>query len=31
VCITTGAEEAIFDVMMTVLGPGDEALLPDPG
>ena len=31
VCITTGAEEAIFDVMMTILGPGDEALLPDPG
>lgn len=30
VCITTGAEEAIFDVMMTILGPGDEALLPDP-
>src|SRR5438552_7830787 len=31
VCITTGAEEAIFSVMMTILGPGDEALLPDPG
>lgn len=31
VCVTTGAEEAIFTVMMTVLGPGDEALLPDPG
>jgi aspartate/methionine/tyrosine aminotransferase len=31
VCITTGAEEAIFDVMMTILGSGDEALLPDPG
>lgn len=31
VCVTTGAEEAIFDVMMTILGPGDEALLPDPG
>jgi aspartate/methionine/tyrosine aminotransferase len=31
VCITTGAEEAIFDVMMTILDPGDEALLPDPG
>ena len=31
VCVTTGAEEAIFAVMMTVLGPGDEALLPDPG
>ncbi len=31
VCVTTGAEEAIFAVMMTILGPGDEALLPDPG
>ena len=31
VCVTTGAEEAIFGVMMTILGPGDEALLPDPG
>ncbi len=31
VCVTTGAEEALFAVMMTVLDPGDEALLPDPG
>ena len=31
VCVTTGAEEAIFAVMMTILGPGDEALLPNPG
>jgi aminotransferase len=31
VCVTTGAEEAIFAAMMTILGPGDEALLPDPG
>jgi aspartate aminotransferase len=31
VCVTTGAEEALFAVMMTILGPGDEALLPDPG
>ncbi len=31
VCVTTGAEEAIFATMMTLLGPGDEALLPDPG
>ncbi|HKA18069.1 MAG TPA: aminotransferase class I/II-fold pyridoxal phosphate-dependent enzyme, partial [Blastocatellia bacterium] len=31
VCITSGAEEAVFAVMMTVLGPGDDALLPDPG
>src|SRR5215510_12647907 len=29
VCVTTGAEEAIFAAMMTILGPGDEALLPD--
>jgi aspartate/methionine/tyrosine aminotransferase len=31
VCVTTGAEEALFAAMMTLLGPGDEALLPDPG
>ena len=31
VCVTTGAEEAIFAVMMTILGSGDEALLPNPG
>jgi aspartate/methionine/tyrosine aminotransferase len=31
VCVTTGAEEALFAVMMTILGAGDEALLPDPG
>jgi aspartate/methionine/tyrosine aminotransferase len=30
VCVTGGAEEALFAVMMTILGPGDEALLPDP-
>jgi aspartate aminotransferase len=30
VCVTTGAEEALFAVMMTILGAGDEALLPDP-
>ena len=30
VCVTTGAEEALFAVMMTILGPGDEVLLPDP-
>jgi aspartate/methionine/tyrosine aminotransferase len=30
VCVTSGAEEALFAVMMTILGPGDEALLPDP-
>lgn len=31
VCVTTGAEEALFASMMAILGPGDEALLPDPG
>jgi aminotransferase len=30
VCVTTGAEEALFAVMVTILGPGDEALLADP-
>ena len=30
VCVTSGAEEALFAVMMAILGPGDEALLPDP-
>jgi aspartate/methionine/tyrosine aminotransferase len=30
VCVTNGAEEAIYNVMMAILGPGDEALLPDP-
>ena len=31
VCVTTGAEEALFASMMSILGPGDQALLPDPG
>ncbi len=31
VCVTTGAEEALYAVMMTILGPDDDALLPDPG
>ena len=30
VCVTNGSEEALFTVMMTVAGPGDEVLLPDP-
>jgi aspartate/methionine/tyrosine aminotransferase len=30
VCVMNGAEEAIFVTMMSLLGPGDEALLPDP-
>jgi aspartate/methionine/tyrosine aminotransferase len=31
VCVTNGAEEALFAVMMTLLNPDDEAALPDPG
>lgn len=30
VCVTNGSEEALFTVMMTIAGPGDEVLLPDP-
>jgi aspartate/methionine/tyrosine aminotransferase len=30
VCVTSGAEEALFAVMMALLNPGDEAALPDP-
>jgi aspartate/methionine/tyrosine aminotransferase len=31
VCVTNGAEEALFAVTMAMVGPGDEVLLPDPG
>lgn len=31
VCVMNGAEEALFAVMMSILNPGDEAALPDPG
>ena len=31
VCVTNGAEEALFAVVMAIAGPGDEVLLPDPG
>jgi len=31
ICVTNGAEEALFAVVMTMCGPGDEVLLPDPG
>ncbi|MEW6125531.1 MAG: pyridoxal phosphate-dependent aminotransferase [Acidobacteriota bacterium] len=31
VCVTNGAEEALFAVMLSILNPGDEAVLPDPG
>ncbi|HEX8186555.1 MAG TPA: pyridoxal phosphate-dependent aminotransferase, partial [Blastocatellia bacterium] len=30
VCVTNGTEEALFAVIMTIAGPGDEVLLPDP-
>jgi aspartate aminotransferase len=30
VCVTNGAEEALFAVMMAALNPGDEIALPDP-
>jgi aspartate/methionine/tyrosine aminotransferase len=31
VCVTSGAEEALLDVLMAVAGPGDDVLVPDPG
>jgi aspartate/methionine/tyrosine aminotransferase len=31
VCVTLGAEEALMDVLMVLVGPGDEVLVPDPG
>ncbi len=31
VCVTIGAEEAIFAVLMVLVNPGDEVLVPDPG
>ena len=30
VCVTNGAEEAIYAAMTSILNPGDEALLPNP-
>lgn len=30
VCVMNGTEEALFAVIMTIAGPGDEVLLPDP-
>jgi aspartate/methionine/tyrosine aminotransferase len=30
VCVMNGSEEALFATMMSIIGPGDEALLPDP-
>ncbi len=31
VCITAGAEEALFLALMVIVSPGDEVLIPDPG
>ena len=31
VCVMNGTEEALFATVMTIAGPGDEVLLPDPG
>jgi aspartate/methionine/tyrosine aminotransferase len=31
VCVTIGAEEAIFAVLLILVNPGDEVLVPDPG
>jgi aspartate/methionine/tyrosine aminotransferase len=31
VCVTIGSQEAVFASMMTLLDPGDDVLLPDPG
>lgn len=30
VCVMNGSEEALFAVVMTIAGPGDDVLLPDP-
>ena len=30
VCVMNGTEEALFAVMMSIVGPGDDVLLPDP-
>jgi aspartate/methionine/tyrosine aminotransferase len=31
VCVTNGSQEALFVALMTLINPGDEVLLPDPG
>lgn len=31
ICVTTGSEEALYVVTQTLLDPGDELLVPDPG
>ncbi|HXG94717.1 MAG TPA: aminotransferase class I/II-fold pyridoxal phosphate-dependent enzyme [Blastocatellia bacterium] len=30
VCVMNGSEEALFATIMSIVGPGDEALMPDP-
>ena len=31
VCVTSGSQQALFDVLFTLVGPGDEVLVPNPG
>ncbi len=31
VCVTNGSQEALFDILFTLVGPGDEVLVPNPG
>lgn len=31
VCVTNGAQEALFVTLMAIVNPGDEVLVPDPG
>jgi len=31
VCVTNGSQEALFVALMTLINPGDEVMLPDPG
>jgi len=31
ICITVGAEEALFSALMVIINSGDEVLIPDPG
>lgn len=31
VCVTSGAQEALYTALMALVNPGDEVLIPDPG
>lgn len=31
ICVTAGAEQALFSVLLVLINPGDEVLIPDPG